>query len=76
MLHFYINESVKTSRFPNELKIGDITSLFKNGDAFAKNNYWPITVVPAVSKITNEYLQVKLFATRIIICLPIFVRNG
>ena len=30
MLHFFINESI------NELKKGDITSLYKNGDAFAK----------------------------------------
>ena len=38
MLHFFINESVNTSNFPNELKKGDIISLFKNGDAFAKKN--------------------------------------
>ena len=51
MLHFFINQSVNTSNFPNELKKGDITSLLKNGDAFAKKNYKPITVLPAISKI-------------------------
>ena len=35
---FFINESVNTNNFPNELKKGDITSLFKNGAAFAKKN--------------------------------------
>ena len=47
----FINESIDTGNFPKELKKGDITSLFKNGDAFAKSNYRPITVLPAISKI-------------------------
>ena len=51
MLHFYINGNVNTSNIPNELKKGDITSLFKNGDAFAKKNYRPITILLAMSKI-------------------------
>ena len=36
MLHFIINDSVDTSNFPNELKIGDMTSLFKKSNACAK----------------------------------------
>ena len=61
MLHFYINESVKTSRFPNELKKGDIASLCKNGDAFAKNNCRPITVLRAVSKNYERILSSNTF---------------
>ena len=60
MLHFFINESVNTSNFPNELKKGDITSLFKNGDAFAKKNYRPITVLPAMSKIYERIISSQI----------------
>ena len=47
----FINETIDTSKFTKELKKGDITSLFKSSDAFAKKNYRPITVLPAISKI-------------------------
>ena len=57
MLHFLINESVNTSNFPNELSKGDITSLYKNGDAFAKKNYRPITVLSAMSKIYERIIS-------------------
>ena len=43
--------------FPEELKAGDITSLFKQEDAFSKRNYRPITVLPSVSKIFQRLMQ-------------------
>ena len=36
LVQLFINDSIDTSKFPKELKKGDIRSLFKNGDAFAK----------------------------------------
>ena len=45
------------STFPEELKAGDITSLFKQEDAFSKKNYRPITVLPSVSKIFERLMQ-------------------
>ena len=50
--------------FPEELKAGDITSLFKQEDAFSKKNYRPITVLPSVSKIFERLMQSK--------CCPLF----
>ena len=44
-------DSIDRGEFPKELKKGDITSLFKNGDAFDKKNYRPITILSAISKI-------------------------
>ena len=35
-VQLFINESIDTSKFPKELKKGDIILLFKNDDAFAK----------------------------------------
>ena len=57
MLHSFINENVNTSNFPNELKKGDLTFLFKNGNVFAKKNYRPITVLPAMSKIYERIIS-------------------
>ena len=74
LVQLFINESIDTSNFPKELRKGDITSLFKNGDAFAKKNYRPIIVLPAISKFTKEHFQVKLLVTWKISCLLTFVR--
>ena len=43
-----------------ELKKGDITSLFKNGDACAKLNYRPITVLPAMSKVYERLISSQI----------------
>ena len=51
LVHLFINESKDTRNFPKELKKGDITSLFKNGDAFAKKKCRPIKVLPSISRI-------------------------
>ena len=48
VLQFLFNSHMSKSTFPEELKAGDITSLFKQGDAFSKKNYRPITVLPSV----------------------------
>ena len=44
------NQSVAHNAFPLELKAGEITLLFKKDDASLKENFRPITVLPAVSK--------------------------
>ena len=43
--------------FPEELKAGDTTSLFKQEDAFSKKNYRPIIVVSSVSKIFERLMH-------------------
>ena len=42
--------------FPNELKDGDVSALFKNSDQFLKNDYRPIPVLPSVSKVFERLL--------------------
>ena len=42
--------------FPNEMKDGDASALFKNNDSFHKKNYRPITVLPSVSKVIERLL--------------------
>ena len=61
------NTCILKNSFPNELKPGDISSLFKKDDAFNKKNYRPITVPSSVSKIFERmYEQVIPFAE----CFP------
>ena len=43
--------------FPEELKAGDITSLFEQEDAFSKKSYRPITILPSVLKIFERLTQ-------------------
>ena len=57
------NTCILKNSFLNELRSGDISSLFRK-DAFNKKNYRPITVLSSVSKIFEPlmYEQVILFA--------------
>ena len=52
-----INNSLITGVFPDELKMGEISSLFKSEDSFIKKNYRPITVLPAVSEVYERIMQ-------------------
>lgn len=45
------NKSVDRNSFPDEMKDGDVSALFKNSDSFQKKNYRPITVLPSVCKV-------------------------
>ena len=51
-----INECIKQNKFPNELKIADITPTFKKEDPLDKNNYRSISILPTVSKIFERIL--------------------
>ena len=58
------NSCISESYFPNELKAGDISSLYKKDDALNKKIYRPITVLSSVSKIFERliYEEVISFA--------------
>ena len=50
-LTFIINLSLKTGMFPNDLKMACITPAYKSGAKDSFDNYRPISIVPAFSKI-------------------------
>ena len=56
------NKYLSESRFPDELKSGDITALFKQNDAFDKKNYRQITVLPSVSKIFERLMYEQMYS--------------
>jgi hypothetical protein len=46
-----LNVSLKNSIFPNDLKVGKMSPVFKSGDRKDRSNYRPISVLPVVLKI-------------------------
>ena len=59
-LHNIFNESLNNGCFPDELKLADITPIFKKGDATNEKNYRPISVLPVVSKVFERLLQAQI----------------
>ena len=49
-----INLSLKTSLVPNKLKIARVIPLHKSGNKALPDNYCPISVLPALSKIVER----------------------
>ena len=57
-----INFCIANSIFPDELKLADVTPIFKEGDDTDKVNYRPISILPAISKIFERLLFDQLNA--------------
>ena len=65
MLRDYINDSLLKDSFPDSLKLGNITPVYKKGKPTDKENYRPVSVFPLLSKTferliydqLNEYLE-------------------
>ena len=51
-----INDSVRSSKFPNELKQADISHAHKKKSKLSKENYRPTSIIPNVSKIYERCL--------------------
>ena len=54
-----INESLTNNKFPDTLKVSDITLVFKILDPNDKANYRPVSILPLVSKVFEicEYIE-------------------
>ena len=46
--------SLASATFPKSMKILKMQPLFKSGDHMLCNNYWPISLVPVLSKILEK----------------------
>ena len=62
MLQKLFNDSVIKGIFPPELKIGEITPVYKANDQTSKTNYRPITVLSAISKIYERLMFEQVIA--------------
>ena len=54
ILSAYYNKWMKEGIFPDSLKIGRITPIFKKGDAELLENYRPISTLPIFGKIFEK----------------------
>ena len=55
-----INQSLTTGIFPNKLKIAKIVPVHKKNDVHVIDNYRPISVLPALSKIFEKIVLIQL----------------
>ena len=66
-----INDCIKQNKFPNKLKIADITPIIKKEDLLDKANDRPISILPTVSKIFERILfnQLQCFSNKFLLSL-------
>ena len=60
ILHKFFNDSIKKSDFPQNLKLADITPVYKKNDPLDRTNYRPISTLPVVSKIFEKIMQKQI----------------
>ena len=65
-LSYIINFSLKNSQIPSEWKHALITPIFKSGTADDNNNYRPISILPALSKILEICVHQQLMSYLVI----------
>ena len=59
-LTFLINICILHNYFPDELKLADVTAIFKKGDPLNPVNYRPISVTGPISKMFEKVLEQQL----------------
>ena len=57
-----LNQSMTTSIVPQNMKLAKVMPIFKSGDKHIFNNYRPISILPAFSKILEKMLSIKLIS--------------
>ena len=57
---FLVNGSFSSSNFPDKVKLTRITSVFKKGSRFDKDNYRPISVLSNFSKLFEKVMYCRL----------------
>ena len=57
---FYFNKSLENGKFPNCLKLANITPVFKKGARTSKKSSRPVSILPVFSKIFERLLSRQL----------------
>ena len=60
-LTLILNQSLTTGIFPDKLKIAKIIPLFKKDDPHYFDNYRPISLLPAISKVFEKAVFIQLY---------------
>ena len=56
ILYHIFNISLVSGKFPDALKIAEVTPIFKSGDTCDVGNYRPISVLPCFSRILERIM--------------------
>ena len=59
-LQLLFNNAISNSEFPENLKLADVTPVFKKSNTLDKTNYRPISVLPPFSKFFEMLMQNKI----------------
>ena len=67
-LYFEFNRSLETSVFPPSLKLANVTPVHKKGNRSEKDNFWPASILPNLSKVFERciYNQIAQFFDKIL----------
>ena len=58
----FLNETIRSGKFPAILKNGDITTVFKKGFKGPKENYRSVSILPNISKIFEKIISKQLLS--------------
>ena len=56
-----IIEAIRSNKFPDSLKLSDITPVYKKFDLSDKANYRPVSLLPSLSKVFERMLYDQLY---------------
>ena len=59
-LQLLVNNAISNGKFPENLKLADVTPIFKKKDPLDKTNYRLFSVLPAVSNIFERSIQKQI----------------
>ena len=59
-LKIIFNDCLNKAIFPNEMKIAEITPVFKKNDRISKENYRPVSILPVISKVFEKCILKQL----------------
>ena len=57
----FINGAIRNNKFPDSLKLTDITTVYKKLDPSDKANYRPVSVLPLFSKVFEKIIYDQLY---------------
>ena len=57
-----VNLSIKNSHFPYNLKLAEVSPLFKAGDNFTRENYRPLSILSSLSKVYERIYYDQLYS--------------
>ena len=71
-----LNTSIEQGCYPNAWKMGQVTPLFKKDDESNKANYRPVTVLPVLNNIYENYWQRNWVNSMALFCRTLLVHIG